>query len=134
MPLLPFSSAGGGSSEEIENRGISINGGGGTITTGIKGDLTFAYACTINSVSLLADQSGSIVIDIWKDTYANFPPTDADTITSATPPTITTAIKSEDTTLSGWTTSVSVGDILRFNVDSCTDITRCTLTLKVTKS
>jgi len=110
-----------------------IDGGGSTITTGIKGDLEIPFACNINSVTMLADQSGSIVVDIWKDTYANFPATDADSITSAAVPTITTATKSTDTTLTGWTRAIAAGDSLRFNVDSVTTIQRLTITLKVTK-
>jgi hypothetical protein len=111
-----------------------IDGGGSAITTGIKGDVQMPFACTITAARLLADQSGSIVVDIWKDTYANFPPTDADTITSSTPPTISTATKSEDTTLTSWTTSIAAGDILRFNVDSITTVTRVTVALTVTKT
>lgn len=111
-----------------------IDGGGSTITTGIKGDLEIPFACTITQATLLADQSGSIVIDIWKDTYANYPPTDADSITSSTPPTISTAVKSQDSTLTSWTTSVAAGNTLRFNVDSVTSIQRVTLSLRVTKT
>lgn len=114
--------------------GITIDGGGSTITTGIKGDIFVPYGCTINSVTMLADQSGSIVVDIWKDTYANYPPTIADTITASALPTITSATKSQDTTLTGWTTSVTAGDTIRFNVNSATTITRLNLTLKVTKT
>ncbi len=110
-----------------------IDGGGSAITTGQKGHLEIPFACTINQVTLLADTSGSIVIDVWKDTYANFPPTDADSITASAVPTITTATKSQDATLTGWTTAVVAGDILAFNVDSCTTITRCTVSLRVLK-
>lgn len=50
-----------------------INGGGVQIATGVQRlDLVVPYACTITGWTLLADQSGSIVVDIWKDTYANF--------------------------------------------------------------
>lgn len=112
--------------------GLTIDGGGSAITTGIKADISVPFACTITGVRLLADQSGSIVVDIWKDTYANYPPTVADTITASAIPTISTATKSEDTTLTGWTTSVSAGDTLRFNVNSVTTITRVNLTLTVT--
>jgi hypothetical protein len=112
-----------------------IDGGGATITTGVKGFLEIPFACTITAARLLADQGGAIVIDIWKDTYANYPPTDADSITSATPPTITaTNTKSEDTTLSSWTTAIAAGSILGFNVDSVTTIQRVTLSLTVTKT
>lgn len=111
-----------------------IDGGTVTITTGVKGDLAIPFNCTITSVELLANQAGSIVIDIWKDTYTNFPPTVADTIVSAAKPTISNAVKSLDSTLTGWTTAVTSGDILRFNVDSVTSIKRVTVTLNVTKN
>ena len=119
--------------EALEDSTITfvIDGGGSAITTGIKGDLEIPFACTITAVTLLADQSGSIVIDIWKDTYANFPPTDADTITASAVPTISTATKAQDTTLTGWTTAITAGDTLRFNVDSITTCERVTLSLKV---
>lgn len=110
-----------------------IDGGGSTITTGIKGDLLVPVACTITSATLLADQSGAIVIDVWKDTYANFPPTDADSITASAPPTITASgTKSQDSTLTGWTKPIAAGSILRFNVDSVTNHQRVTLALGVT--
>jgi hypothetical protein len=111
-----------------------IDGGGSAITTGVKGDIEIPFACTITAARLLADQSGSIVVDIWKDTYANFPPTDADSITASAPPTISSATKSEDTTLTGWTTSITAGNILRFNVDSVTSIQRVTVSLTCLKS
>lgn len=111
--------------------GITVDGAGSVLTTGVKGFKSFPVAGTITGVRLLADQSGSIVIDIWKDTYANYPPTVADTITAAAKPTITTAVKSEDTTLTGWTTSVSAGDIFGFNIDSVTTITRIILELTI---
>ncbi len=111
-----------------------IDGGGAVIGTGEKGHLEIPFGCTIQQVTMLADQSGSVVVDIWKDTYANFPPTDGDSITAAAVPTIDTAQKSQDSTLTGWTTAITAGDILAFNVDSCTTIERVTLILKVVKT
>lgn len=108
-----------------------IDGGGSAITTGIKGDLEIPFACTIEAATLLADQTGSIVIDIWKDTYANYPPTVADTITASAKPTLSSANKTQNTTLTGWTTAINAGDTLRFNVDSATTVQRVTLSLKV---
>lgn len=111
-----------------------IDGGGSAITTGVKGDLAIDFAATINQVTLLADQSGSIVVDIWKDTYANYPPTVADTITASAKPTISATTKSKDSTLTGWTTSVASGDTLRFNVDSVTTCTRVVVILRMTRT
>uniref|UniRef100_A0A6M3KM64 Putative tail protein n=1 Tax=viral metagenome TaxID=1070528 RepID=A0A6M3KM64_9ZZZZ len=104
------------------------------ITAGVQGIYQIPFACVIKAVRLAAPlESGSIVIDIWKDTYANLIPTDADSITASAEPKITTAQKSEDTTLTGWTKTINAGDWLVFNVDSCTDITQCTIELEVTK-
>ena len=108
-----------------------IDGGGAAITTGIKGDLTIPFNCTITEWTILADQSGSIVVDVWKDVYANYPPTVADTITASAKPTVTSSIKNQSSTLTGWTTTITSGDTLRFNVDSVATIQRITISLKV---
>lgn len=118
----------------ISTVGITINGNGSAITTGVVGDVLVPYGATITQATILADQTGSIVIDVWKDTYANYPPTVADSITAAAPPTISSSNKSQDATLTGWTTSISAGDTIRFNVNSCSSITRATLILKVTRT
>lgn len=110
-----------------------VDDGTTALSTGIKGDIRFGYACTIIAVTLLADQSGSIVVDLWKDTYANYPPVVGDSITASAKPTITTALKATDATLTGWTTSVSAGDIIRVNVDSATTVTRVTLSIDVSR-
>lgn len=122
-----------GSNELIKDIVFIIDGGGSTITTGIKGSFSIDFACTILQATLLADQTGSIVIDLWKDSYANYPPTDSDSITASAPPTISSSTKSLDSTLTGWTTSISAGDIIRVNVDSVTGIERVSLMLKVLK-
>lgn len=112
--------------------GITIDGGGSAITTGVKGYLPACpFAGTITAATLIADQTGSIVIDVWKDTYANAPPDNSDSITASAPPTLSSAQKSQDSTLTGWTTSVSSGDVFGFNVDSATTVTRVTLVLSV---
>ena len=119
-----------------------IHGGGSEITTGDKGDLTVptGFDGNITKVTLLADApGGSIVIDVWKTTYSDFDggsthPADGDSITASAPPTISSATKSQDDTLTGWTKSLSAGDILRFNVDSVTTIERVTIVLEITRT
>ena len=111
-----------------------IDGGGSAISTGIKGDIEVPFDCTIEQVTMLADQSGSVVVDIWKDTYANYAPTDADSITASAVPTISAATKSQDATLTGWTTALSQGDILRYNVDSASTVERVTISLRVRRN
>lgn len=111
-----------------------ISGGGSTVATGIAGDLTVPFNCEITEWTLLADQTGSVVVDIWKDTYANYPPTVADTITGSAKPTISAGVKGQSSTLTGWTTTITAGDTLRFNVDSAATLTRVTLSLKVKRT
>lgn len=110
-----------------------IDGGGSAITTGAKGFLEIPFACAITGWTILADQSGSIVVDVWKDTYANFPPTVDDTIAGSEKPTLATAQKNQDLNLTTWTKAVAIRDILAFNVDSVTTVTRVTLDLIVLK-
>ncbi len=106
-----------------------IDGGGSALTTGVKGFLEIPFAMTLTGVTVLADQTGSAVIDIWKDTYANYPPTVADSITASAKPTLSSAAKTKDTTLTGWTTTVNAGDILAFHLDSVATVQRLTIAL-----
>lgn len=99
------------------------------LSTGVKGSVRMPFDGTIVSACLLADQVGDIVIDIWNDTYANYQPTDADSITASAPPTLDNVQKSLDTTLTGWTKTFDEGDVLTFNIDSCSTVTSVTLIL-----
>lgn len=117
----------------IATLGCSIDGGGAAITTGIKGHIAVPYNATIKKVTILADQSGSIVIDIWKSTYETFPPTSLNSITAGSKPTLSSALKSQDTVLSGWDTALSTNETLCFNVDSASAVTQVILVIEVEK-
>jgi hypothetical protein len=109
--------------------------GAAVITAGAITFLSCPYSGTILSARLLAVDSavtaGSIVIDVWKDTYANFPPTVGDTITASAKPTLSSATKSEDTTLTGWSTGVTAGDVFGFKVDSASAVTQVMLQMRI---
>lgn len=126
----------GGSSGLKKQITLIIDGLGTVITTGVKGYISIPVAGTITKWRLLSIDAagpatvGSIVIDIWKDTYANYPPTVADTITAAAKPTLSAVNKNENTTLTGWTTTFSAGDVFGFNVDSVSGLTKVSLTLE----
>jgi hypothetical protein len=76
----------------MDNNGVAI-------TPGVKLDVEWKFGATITSWDILADQVGSIVVDIWSDTYSNFPPTVGKTITGSEKPTLSTAAKNQDTSL-----------------------------------
>ena len=110
-----------------------IDGGGSAITTGEKGHIVVDVDCTILSWTLLADAPGSIVIDVWKDTYANFPPTNDDAMPGAgKEPTLSSVQKNQDTDVTDWADyTIDAGDVLAFNIDSATTVKRVVLSLKV---
>ncbi len=111
---------------------IVIGDGATAMSTGSKGYIEIPFACTVISNRLAADVSGSVVVDIKKATYSGLFTTTS--ICSATKPTLSSARKSEDTTLTSWTTAIAAGDWLEFNVDSVTTIKRVTLSLTVRRA
>jgi hypothetical protein len=109
--------------------------GTNVIAAGLKGFVRFPYAATITKWSLVADVAGTIVVDIWKDVYANHPPTVADSIPSPKP-SLSSADQNESSSLGSWTTlAIAEGDVLAFNVEATpATLTLCTLTLHFTRS
>lgn len=100
--------------------GISIaTNTGGNITTGFKGYREVPFDCTIEGVDVVGDAAGSIVFDIYKSTYAAFPPQPADTMTplAASRPQLVNAQVYRDHALHGWTTTtLTRGEMLGFAV------------------
>lgn len=125
---LPYFAAGASITRTLN---VVIDGEGSVISTGVAGDVVLDFAATIQRVTLLADQVGSIEVDIWKAAYASFPPVVGNSITASDKPTLSGASHSQDSTLTGWTTAISAGDILRFNVDTVATITRVTVSLEL---
>jgi hypothetical protein len=108
-----------------------ISGGGSSIQPGICGDIIIAYAATLVSATLIGTSSGSVQVDVWKSSYAGFPPTVTNSIIGAgTPLQLSNAQKYQDNTLSGWTTTINAGDVLRFSVTSAGCIQQVTVSLK----
>lgn len=84
--------------------------------------------CEICGCKLVADAAGSIVIDIWKQAYASLPASDTDTITGGAEPTLSTA-QTSSANIASWTTALTKGDWLYFNVDSASIVKQVTLSL-----
>ncbi len=111
----------------IDNSGFAIESGG-------KGYLTVPFSGPLVGWTLLADTSGSIVIDVKKATYAAFPTTTS-MVGAAAKPTLSAATKNIDSDITDWTTTaVTSGDIIEIVVDSAATVTRVTLQLLITRS
>jgi len=123
--------------DTLAESGINVVIGDGVneISTGLAIGVEAPFDMTLESASIFAidGNSGSVKVDIWKDTYANFPPTDADTITGGEEPEISSGTKSQDTSLTSWTKTITKGDIIYFNVDSVTTLTKVLVSLKTSK-
>jgi hypothetical protein len=109
---------------------FTLDGGGSAITTGAKGWVRVPYAGTLTGWELTANVSGSIVIDLWKDTFANFPPDVTDTIWGTKP----ALAGAQTNSATGLSIAVTAGDYIRLNVDSAVTVTYVVLSLKITKS
>ena len=116
----------------ISSVGITIDGSGAAITTGVKGYVVVPYGATITGWYLIGNPSGSLVIDVWKASGAI--PTVANTIAGTEKPTLSSAQLANDTDLSSWTTGIAAGDVIGFNVDSCSGCTWASLVIAVTKT
>jgi hypothetical protein len=71
------------------------------------------------------------VVDLWKDTYGAYPPSDADSITASTPLTLVAANKTTDTALTGWDTTLTVGDVLSVVIESSNNLNWLSVGLRV---
>ena len=106
----------------------------GSITAGDYRDIQVPYGCEVLSWLVLGNILGDIVVDVWRDTVANFPPTSGDSIAGSGKPTIVSGTSATgDTT--GWTSTTLVkDDILRFSVDSVNTFTQVTVSLTVRRT
>lgn len=114
--------------------GCVFDGASSVLEVGRFVDVPVPYNCTIQAAEMLVDTSGgTLTVEVWKDSYANFPPTVADKINASAPIGVSGTNKSLDTTLTGWSLTLVAGDILRFVITVATVVTKATVFLKVLK-
>jgi hypothetical protein len=110
---------------------ILIDNGSLDITPGSKGQVSIDVTATIESWMLVSyDDIGSIVVDVRKTTYDNFP-NGFTSIVGSEYPRLSGENKSKDDALTTWNSVISPGDILDINVLSCAGIKKCSLFLKL---
>lgn len=128
---LAFTSAGVGSFvSTIRTINYVIDGGGAVVTSGSKGSIVVDIDCTVLGWTILGDTVGSVVVDVRRSTYSGFPTTSS--IAGSEIPTLTSAQKNQDLSLTTWTTSINAGDILEFVVTgSPLTVTRVTVSLRL---
>lgn len=113
----------------------TINGNGFAIAAGlVSGNIAIPETGEISQIVLLSDVDSTTVLDLWLDSYANYPPTVDDSISGTTKIQLSAGKTAKDSTLTGWDKTVTRGDIMRVNVDSNDNATNLTLILTITRS
>ena len=106
-----------------------IDSGSLPMQVGHKGKLTIDVTGVIENIRVLSDQTGDIVFEIEKCTFADYP--NFTSITNSARVQLTNSDKYFDDVLNNWTTAITAGDILRFDVISVNNIRRLLISLKL---
>lgn len=127
LEWAPGGGGGGGSSVATIDKDF------GNVQAGDERYFELRQGVALNSVTILADQPGDLLLDIWAVPYGSYDmpttPTAADSITNGTPPTLSGDNKYFDAVLSGWTTALPAGTTLVFKIQSVTDISSVSVIL-----
>lgn len=114
--------------------GGTMDGQGGVIANNSKFTIVVPFTGTIVGWTLLEVSdtpiTSTVTLDAWKDSYANYPPTVADTI-FGTKPALASAIKNQATGLS---IAVTAGDIIIVNADSISLANKLKFGFNITRS
>jgi hypothetical protein len=111
-----------------------FDAGTSAITGNPEVDVVVPAAGTLTGWTMMANASGTFIVDVWKDVGGAYPPTDADSIVNGHEPTLSGAYTT-DTDLSDWTSvALTAGDVIRFHVDTVGTVKRVALTLHYTRS
>jgi len=107
-----------------------VDNGSRPMTIGNKGYLTIDVTGTIQSFILLADNTGTLELDLIKCTFDDFPI--GTSICGNSRPELNNEVKKSDITLTGWTKQLTAGDILQYEViNTSTSLKKFAIALKV---
>jgi hypothetical protein len=105
--------------------GVSVDGGGSVLSTGLQAYDTIPYGGTIVNWSIDASPSGSVAFNIYKIGSGVTPPTTS--IVGGVPPALGNGFFQDTTGLANWSTAVTGGDRIGWVVLSASTVTKATL-------
>jgi len=112
--------------------GVSFTNNSVVLSSGTTASVRVPYPCTITQWDVLSMISGTLLIDVKKSTYANYPV--LSTITGTDKLLLLgNAYKGTSTALTGWTLNVTAGDVLKFDIEQATQSGTVTAQLRVNK-
>lgn len=74
---------------------------------------------------------GSCTVDVWKAPFGSFPPLSGNSITASAKPAIISGFTYVDSTLTGWTKTIAVGDVLAFVLQATSSFTQVQIVLEI---
>jgi hypothetical protein len=107
-----------------------LDNGSLDIQPGNKGYLHLDMTGIVESWAVLSEQTGNIAIDIHKTSYDDFPD-NFSSIVGSEFPSLINQNKNKNDSPSTWSNLIQAGDVLEFEVLSCSGISKCTVTLKL---
>lgn len=118
--------------QNIRTFGATFDGGGSALTGTLTRCVNIYEAGTIQQVVLIADASGSVTVDVQTVAQTSYTgPGSASSITAADTPALSTAVRFSDTTLTGWSTSLSANTVACFVMSSPTTVKWVNATVKI---
>ncbi len=123
---------------KITNSPVDIewlfDGGGGLLLLGQRAPLIVPDWLTINAWFLLSPIVGSVQIDVWKVSGANYLngilPNAGNSICGSEIPTLTAGTSASSAALAGWTKIISQNDVLVPSILSVANLTQVSLILR----
>lgn len=115
-----------GAAAQTGSFGATWDGQGGTVTTGNTVYKVSTVSGSIKGWSILATGTNpTCTIDVWKVASGTALPTVTNTITgSGAAPALSTGNAVRSTVVTGWTSSLTPGDIFAFNVNAVSAATK----------
>jgi hypothetical protein len=115
----------------IGSCGVTFDGQGGTIANGKTAYVQVPYAGTITAWYIVGNVLGSCTVTVFKDTFANFPPTSPTDNIFVTQPALASA---QTASATGLSVAVTAGDWIGFTISGVTILSWVNLTLSITKT
>jgi hypothetical protein len=118
------SSGGPTTNQNLRAVSVVFDGGGAALSGTVTRCSQVNYGGTINKATVISDVSGSATVDVRTVAYGSYTgPGSASTITASDTPALSSAVKYQDSTLTGWTTSLTANTVVCFVLSSPSTVT-----------
>ena len=126
--LLP-----GGLTMILDNGGTAFSSGTGCSSGSLIG-FEWPFSGSLQTATVITDNASNVEIQLWKDTFANWPPASTANICGTSPLRTASAKTLQVTTLTTWTACFAAGDWIVPRVIGCSGPTKAFLALRYNRT